>query len=103
MVTSVILAVVLSVCVSWLVTRTKSRLAPVVEFIVFLSIAVPSMVSAVAFQFIALKLYSIIPLYGSIVLVVLVLASRMLTFTTRTINGTALQLNQELDEAAYTS
>jgi iron(III) transport system permease protein len=103
MVTSVILAVVLSICVSWVVTRSRNRWAHLLEFVVFLSIAVPSMVSAVAFQFIALKLYDIIPLYGSIVLVVLVLASRMLSFTTRTINGTALQLNEELDEAAYTS
>lgn len=97
------IAVISSVCISWVVTRSRNRFGQWIDFLVFLSPAVPGMVAVVAFQYVALEIYHWVPIYGSLLLVTLVMGSRMLAFCTRTINGAALQLKDELDEAAYTS
>jgi iron(III) transport system permease protein len=100
---SVVLAVAWSTCISWVVTRSRSRLARWVDAIVFLSLAVPSMVAAVAFQYAGMALHQWLPLYGTVWLIAIAMATRMLAFCTRTINGPALQIHVELDEAAYVS
>jgi iron(III) transport system permease protein len=100
---SVLLALAWSVSISWVVTRSRSPLARWADAIVFLSLAVPSMVAAVAFQLVGMWIYTWLPLYGTIWLVVIAMGTRMLAFCTRTINGPAMQIHAELDEAAYAS
>nr|ART40301.1 K494 [uncultured bacterium] len=100
---AVILAVTWSASVSWIVTRSRSQFGRWVDAIVFLSPAVPSMVAAVAFQMMGMAVHKWLPLYGSIWLIALAMGTRMLAFGTRTVNAAALQIHQELDEAAYAS
>jgi iron(III) transport system permease protein len=100
---AVILAVTWSASVSWIVTRSRTRLARWVDAIVFLSPAVPTMVAAVAFQMMGMSIHRWIPLYGSIWLIAIAMGTRMLAFGTRTVNAAALQIHAELDEAAYAS
>jgi iron(III) transport system permease protein len=61
------------------------------------------MVAAVAFQMMGIALHRWIPLYGSIWLIAIAMATRLLAFGTRTVNAAAFQINPELDEAAYAS
>jgi iron(III) transport system permease protein len=101
--TSVALALIWSATVSWVVTRSRTRVARWVDAVVFLSPAVPSMVAAVAFQMLGIALHKWLPLYGTIWLIAIAMSTRMLAFCTRTVNGAALQIHAELDEAAYAS
>jgi iron(III) transport system permease protein len=100
---AVTLALAWSASVSWVVTRSRVRAARWVDAVVFLSPAVPSMVAAVAFQMLGIALHQWVPLYGTIWLIGIAMSVRMLAFCTRTVNGAALQIHAELDEAAYAS
>ena len=97
------LTLLLSVSGSWVVTRGDDRFGRLINLVVFLSPAVPTMVAAVAFQMAAIAFHKWIPLYGSITLVAIAMATRMIAFASRTINSAAFQLHKELDEAAYAS
>jgi iron(III) transport system permease protein len=100
---AVALVVAMSASISWIVTRGGSAFARWADALVFLSVAVPAMVAAVAFQTAGMAVHRWIPLYGSIWLMAIVMGTRMLTFGTRTVNAAALQIHVELDEAAYAS
>ena len=71
------------------------------DAIIFLSPAVPSLAAAVSFQMAGIAVNHWLPLYGTVWLMMVAMATRMLSFCTRTVNGTALQIHAELDEAAY--
>ncbi len=103
MVATATLACALSLCVSWVVTRSRLPGRRVLDGVVFLAPAIPALIGAVAFMYVALSIYRVAPLYGTIWLIVLALAVRALAFTSRTLNGAAIQLHPELDEAARVS
>jgi iron(III) transport system permease protein len=63
--------------------------------------AVPSIAAAVSFQIAGIAVNHWPPLYGTVWLMMVAMATRMLSFCTRTLNGTALQIHAELDEVAY--
>jgi len=103
MVVAVVLSTVFSVSISWVVTRSRSGAARWADGLVFLAPTVPTIVAAVAFQYLGIITYTWLPLYGTIWLIAIVMATRMIAYSTRTINATSLQLAFELDEAAQTS
>jgi len=103
MVGAIIISIVLAVSLSWLLTRSRSRAAHWADGLVFLSPAVPTMVAAVAFQFMGISLYSWVPLYGTIWLIAIAMGVRMLAYCTRTMNASSIQIHFELDEVARTS
>ncbi|MFD1910902.1 ABC transporter permease [Halodurantibacterium flavum] len=96
-------SVVWSVSVTWLATRVAAPSDRAVDAIVFLSLAVPGMLAAVAMQFLALTVYHWVPLLGTIWLIVITMAVRSLAFTTRTLNASSVQIHRSLEEAAYVS
>jgi len=96
-------SIIWSVSVSWLATRARSLPDKIIDSVVFLSLAVPGMLAAVAIQFLALTAYHWVPLLGTLWLIIITMALRSLAFTTRTLNGSALQLHSSLEEAAYVS
>jgi iron(III) transport system permease protein len=98
---TIVLAVIWSAAISWLVTRQRGRFSVWMDAIIFLSPAVPSLAAAVSFQMAGIAVNHWLPLYGTVWLMVVAMATRMLSFCTRTVNGTALQIHAELDEAAY--
>lgn len=100
MVGAIVISIVLAVCISWVVTRSRSNAARWTDALVFLAPAVPTMVAAVAFQFLGISIYSWIPLYGTIWLIAIVMGTRMLAYCTRTMNSASLQIHFELDEVA---
>ncbi len=103
MVGAIVLATVLSLCLCWVVTRSRSSAARWADGLVFLAPAVPTMVAAVAFQFMGISVYHWIPLYGTIWLIAIAMGTRMLAYCTRTMNAASLQIHFELDEVARAS
>ncbi|MEE2969817.1 MAG: iron ABC transporter permease [Pseudomonadota bacterium] len=100
---AIIISITLAASLSWVVTRSRNRAAHWADGIVFLSPAVPTMVAAVAFQFMGISLYSWVPLYGTIWLIAIAMGVRMLAYCTRTMNASSIQIHFELDEVARTS
>lgn len=100
---TIVFSIIWSVSVSWLATRVRAVPDKVIDAIVFLSLAVPGMLAAVAMQFLALTAYQWVPLLGTLWLIIVTMAVRSLAFTTRTLNSSALQIHSSLEEAAYVS
>ena len=103
MVGSVVIAASLATSITWLVTRSQNGMAHWADSIVFLAPAVPTIVTGVAFQFLGIAIFHWLPLFGTIWLVAIAMGTRMLAYCTRTMNATSLQIQFELDEAAYAS
>jgi iron(III) transport system permease protein len=103
MVGTIVGAIAMGLSLSWVVTRRRDRLARAADGLVFLAPAVPTVVVATAFQILGLGLYQWVPLYGTVALMVAAMSTRLLAYTTRTMNAAALQLAPELEEAAVTS
>jgi iron(III) transport system permease protein len=99
----VILALTWSASISWIVTRSRHRFGRWLDAAIFLTPAVPSMAAAVAFQMMGIAVNRWLPLYGSLWLIMIAMATRTLAFCTRTVNATGIQIHAELDEAAYAS
>jgi iron(III) transport system permease protein len=97
----IVLALAWSASASWVVTRSRSRLGRWLDVAIFLTPAVPSMAAAVAFQMMGIAVNRWVPLYGTVWLIILAMATRMLAFCTRAVNASGVQMHAELDEAAY--
>ncbi len=92
---------ILSVAISWVVLRTKIRLRGLLDFIAFLPLAVPAIVFSVAALLLALfVLRGILPIYGTIWILVLVYVVARLSYGTRMTNGALIQIHKELEESA---
>jgi len=100
---AVAVAITFSLAMTWVLTRGRNSLARWADAAVFLAPAVPTVVSATAFQVMGIALYQWLPLYGTLWLIIAAMGTRMLTYCTRTMNGAALQLSPELEEAGWVS
>src|SRR5206468_1726213 len=65
----------------------------------YLPHAIPSIVFAVALAWLALTYRTWLPLYGTIVLIILAHTITQLAYGTRTLNSTLIQVHAELEEA----
>jgi iron(III) transport system permease protein len=95
--------VAVSVAVSWVIVRSRLRFRTVFDFIVFLPHTVPTVVFSIAALFVALfVLQPVIPIYGTIWLLVAVYTIARLSYGTRMTNAALVQIHGELEEAAET-
>ncbi len=94
-----LLAVVISVAVAWVVTRTRSRLRAAIDVLAFAPHAVPSVLVAVALNYVALLIRGTIPFYGSVLIIAIADAIVYLAFASRTLNAAMIQVHHELEEA----
>jgi iron(III) transport system permease protein len=101
MVGAIVIAATLASSITWVVTRSQHQSARWVDAVVFLAPAVPTIVTATAFQYAGVMVYQWLPLYGTIWLIAIAMGTRMLAYCTRTMNSAALQIQFELDEASY--
>jgi iron(III) transport system permease protein len=91
----------LSVALSWVVLRSRLRWRAVFDFFAFLPHAVPKIVFSVAAWLLALfVLRDIVPIYGTIWILVPVYVVATLSYGTRMINGALIQIHRELEESA---
>jgi iron(III) transport system permease protein len=98
------LAIGVSLCISWIVlrSRTPGRLA--LDTIAFLPHAVPGIVFALGAVLIALfAMPRWAPLYGSLTLIIVVCATGWIAFSTRVVNASLMQIHSELEEAGLVS
>ena len=98
------ITVALSLCVSWVVLRSRLRFRAIFDFFAFLPHTVPTIVFSVAAWLLALfVLRKIVPIYGTIWILVLVYVVAMLSYGSRMTNGALIQLHRELEELARMS
>jgi iron(III) transport system permease protein len=97
------LTVILSLAVSWIVVRSRSVVRGPVDMLAFLPHAIPSIVFAVALAWLALTYRTWLPLYGSLLLIIIAHAIAQLAYGTRTMNSTLIQVHSELEEAGKLS
>ncbi|MGE0745522.1 MAG: ABC transporter permease [Rhodospirillales bacterium] len=98
------LALVFGLAISWIVVRTRQRQRFLFDWVAFLPHAVPNLIFALAAVIVALfVLPQWLPLYGSVMILVVVYVLVRISLTTRVLNGALLQIHSELEEAAHVS
>jgi iron(III) transport system permease protein len=97
------LTVILSLAVSWIVVRSRYAVRGPLDTIAFLPHAIPAIVFAVALAWLALTYRTWLPLYGTIVLIIVAHTISQLAYGTRTMNSTMIQVHSELEEAGQLS
>lgn len=89
--------------ISWVVTRSRIKgVSAMFDVLAFLPHAVPHIVFAVGAIVLTLRfLPDWLPLYGTLLLLILVYVVTRLSFATRVYNASLVQIHRELDEAGY--
>jgi iron(III) transport system permease protein len=106
--TAILLAIVplatmlLSAIMSWMIVRTQASGRKMLDVLAFLPQTMPSIAIGLAFSWVYL-IFSFIPIYGTIWIIVLGFITFYLAFGTRTMNAAMFQLHQELEEAGAMS
>jgi iron(III) transport system permease protein len=96
--------VALSCAFSWTVLRTRLPGRFVIDSIAFLPHAVPGVLFGVAATLLALfVLQRFLPIYGTVAMIMIVYSIAWISFGTRMVNASLIQIHQELDEAGRMS
>ncbi len=91
----------ISIAVTWVVLRSKSRFAGLFDFLAFLPVTIPHLVFSLAALLLALfVLRDILPIYGTVWILVVVYVIGRLSYGTRMTNGAFIQLHPDLEESA---
>ncbi len=95
------IVMLMSAVIAWLVVRSRTKGAKILDVVTFLPHAIPGIVVGVSL----LWTYQIIPIpiSGTIGILLIAYITTRLPFGTRTMNAALLQLHKELEEASYTS
>ena len=98
------ITVIVSLIFSWVVLRSRIRGRFLFDFFAFLPHAVPNIIFAIGAVLHALfVLRGFIPLYGTIWLLLLLYIIVRLSYGTRMMNSSLIQIHHELEEAAHVS
>jgi iron(III) transport system permease protein len=100
-VTASVVAMVISTAVSWIIVRVKSRYTPLVDLLAFMPHAFPGVVIGLATLFVYLLLP--LPVYGTIWIIVLAMATQFIGLGTRITTSGIAQIQVGLEEASYIS
>jgi iron(III) transport system permease protein len=92
--------VIICTAISWIVTRSRLRGRVVLDAIAFLPHPVPHILFALAIAYLALLVSNVIPLYGTIYVLMAVYVVCWISFGTRVLNNSMIQVHRELEEAA---
>jgi iron(III) transport system permease protein len=92
--------VAISAAISWVVTRSRIRGRIILDAIAFLPHPVPHLLFALAIAYFALLVSNIVPLYGTIYVLMVVYIICWISFGTRILNNSMIQVHRELEEAA---
>jgi iron(III) transport system permease protein len=96
------LTLIACVAISWVILRSGLKWRVMFDALAFLPHAVPSIILALAAVFVALFLLrDIVPLYGTLSILILVYTVSRISFATRIINNSLAQIHPELEEAAF--
>jgi iron(III) transport system permease protein len=91
---------VVSSAISWIVTRSRMRGRVLLDAVAFLPHPVPHLLFALAIAYLALLVSDVVPLYGTIFVLLAVYVICWISFGTRVLNNNMIQVHRELEEAA---
>jgi iron(III) transport system permease protein len=92
---------ILAALISWFVVKTRLPGRRLLDVLAFLPQVSPSIITALAFIYLFLTMpLKLIPVYGTIWIIVIAMISNLLPYGTRTMHGAVLQIHKELEEAA---
>jgi len=94
------LIVLISTAISWIVTRSRLRWRVALDAIAFLPHPVPNLLFALAIAYFALLISNVVPVYGTIYVIMAVYIVCWVSFGTRILNNSMIQLHRDLEEAA---
>jgi iron(III) transport system permease protein len=98
------LLIFIGLMISWVVIRSGSKYAGLIDTAAFMPHAVPNLIFSVAILVVALFwLPEFIPFYNTIYILIASFVVARISFPTRVYNNALLQIHKELDEAAYVS
>lgn len=92
--------VLICIAISWIVTRSRLPGRIVVDAIAFLPHPVPNLLFALAIAYFALLISNVVPVYGTLYVIIAVYVVCGVSFATRILNNSMIQLHRELEEAA---
>jgi iron(III) transport system permease protein len=92
--------VVICSAISWIVTRSRMRWRVALDAVAFLPHPVPHLLFALAIAYLALLISNVVPLYGTIFVLAAVYVVCWISFGTRVLNNSMIQVHRELEEAA---
>jgi iron(III) transport system permease protein len=94
------LIVTICAAISWIVTRSRLSWRVALDAVAFLPHPVPNLLFALAIAYFALLISNVLPVYGTIYVIVAVYVVCWVSFGTRVLNNSMIQLHRELEEAA---
>ena len=98
------IALILSVAFSWVVLRSKVPGRGFFDFVAFLPHAIPNIVFGVGILLFTLYIVrNVIPLYGTLWIILFVFVIARLSYGTRMTNSTLIQIHKDLEESATMS
>jgi iron(III) transport system permease protein len=91
----------LAALISWFAIKTNMPGRRVLDVLAFLPQVLPSIITALAFIYLFLSMpFRLLPIYGTIWIIVVAMISNLLPYGSRTMHGAVLQIHGELEEAA---
>ena len=90
-----------STIISWMVVRTKIRGRYVLDTIAMLPHATPSLAFAFAVSIVALSLARVLPLYGTLGMIIMAHMVAYISYGTRSLNGALVQIHPDLEDAVH--
>ena len=95
------ITIAIAFSISWIVLRSRMPGRALFDFIAFLPLSVPSIVFSMAALLLALfVLQKVVPIYGTLSILVLVYVVSRISYATRMTNSALIQIHRELEEAA---
>jgi iron(III) transport system permease protein len=88
---------------SWISLRGKIKGGKWLDTLMFLPHTLPGIVIGLAFLVLYLGPLHFIPIYGTIIILLLAYITKFMAFGSRTSNASLLQVHKDLEEAAYVS
>ena len=92
-----------SAITSWIVVRTRLWGRRGVDAVVTLPMAIPHLAFAFALSYVGLYIASGVPIYGSLAAIIISHSIAFISFGSRTVNGTLIQIHKDLEEAVLVS
>jgi iron(III) transport system permease protein len=101
MVLAPVITLAIALSISWIVLRSRIPGRALFDFVAFLPLSVPSIVFAMAALVLALfVLQRVVPIYGTVWLLLLVYVVSRISYATRITNSALIQIHRELEDAA---
>lgn len=89
-----------SFAISWIVIRGRLPGKYALDSVAMLPQALPRAALAIVVLYVALSVVKIVPIYGTVIILIIANTITYIPFTTRTITSAFIQIHRELEEAA---